>query len=233
MRIAKVRLANFRTARECEIDCEAMTAFLGRNSVGKSTLLYALDAFYDPARQFTKHDYFGHQVEDTTIRIEVTFSNLRPDELEEFGPYVHDDRLVVSKVITSGGAVYVGSTRQIPEFAELRRLGAAEKRRRLVTLIDSGTFPDFGEVPRSGDDVEASMQRYETTHDDLLRLVDRQTQFFGPANVGGGKLDKFTKFVLVPAVRDITSELERRGAVMQLVDLLVARSINSRPDFQQ
>src|SRR5688500_8026646 len=106
MRIAKDRLANFRTARDCEIDCESMTAFLGRNGVGKSTLLYALDAFYDPARQCTKHDYFGHQVEGTTIRIEVTFGNLRPDEVDEFAAYVHDGCLIVSKVITSGGAIY-------------------------------------------------------------------------------------------------------------------------------
>jgi len=77
------------------------------------------------------------------------------------------------------------------------------------------------------------MEEYEAAHPELTRPIERATTFFGPRNVGGGKLDKFTKFVLVPAVRDASTEMEKRGAIMQLLDLIVARSISSRRDFQE
>jgi hypothetical protein len=58
-------------------------------------------------------------------------------------------------------------------------------------------------------------------------------QFLGPRNIGGGKLDKFTKFVLIPAVRNAASENEKKGAILQLIDVLVMRNVNKRPDVQK
>ena len=47
------------------------------------------------------------------------------------------------------------------------------------------------------------MAEFERDHAELLETVEREEQFFGPKEVGGGKLDKFTKFVLVPAVASV------------------------------
>ena len=77
------------------------------------------------------------------------------------------------------------------------------------------------------------MNTYEASHPELTQVFNREQQFFGPRNIGGGKLDKFTKFVLVPAVRDAASEADGKGAILQLVDLLVLHSINARADVRQ
>lgn len=233
MQIEKVEIENFRSIREAEVCFDDITAFLGRNGAGKSTVLYALEAFYSVGAQYSELDYYNHVMTDTSIRIRVTYGKLRQDELEEFSSYVQDGRLIVSKVINAGGARYYGTTMQIPAFAQLRALGAADKRKGLVERVDAGEFPDFPAVPRASVDVDRAMEEYEATHPDQTQPVDRETQFFGPRNVGGGKLDKFTKFVLVPAVRDANTETEKRGAIMQLLDLIVARSIASRQDFRE
>jgi putative ATP-dependent endonuclease of OLD family len=231
--IEKVTIENFRSIKKAEVSFDEITAFVGRNGVGKSTVLYALDSFYNPGAQYSHLDYYDHQMVDTSVRICVTYGSLRPDELAEFGSYVHNGKLIVAKVINQGGARYFGSVAQIPAFADLRKLGAVAKRNGLRTAIERGEFPGFPDIPRRAEDVDRAMDQYEIEHSELAEPLERETQFFGPRNVGGGKLDKFTKFVLIPAVRDASSEMERRGAIMQLLDLIVARSISSRRDFQE
>jgi hypothetical protein len=146
---------------------------------------------------------------------------------------VQNGKLIVTKVITSGGSKYFGASMQINEFAELRRLGGRDRISRFRELVDAGRFPGLGPAQRAAGEVDRLMDEYEAAHPELAVATDRESQFFGPRNVGGGKLDKFTKFVLVPAVRDAASETQRRGAAAQLIDLIVARKINSRRDFKQ
>lgn len=233
MLIERVQLENFRSIKSGDIRFGDITTFVGRNGVGKSTVLYALESFYNVGAQYSHLDYYNHQQADTDIKIRVTYGGLRPDEAVEFSSYVHDGKLTVTKVINQGGARYYGSVLQIPSFAELRKLAANERRNGLKQHIDAGEFPGFPDVPRSAADVERAMDEYERAHPELTQPIERETQFLGPRNVGGGKLDKFTKFVLVPAVRDAASEMEKRGAIMQLLDLIVSRSISSRRDFQE
>ncbi|HUW24956.1 MAG TPA: ATP-dependent endonuclease [Gallionella sp.] len=233
MFIEKVWIENFRSIRNGEVSFGEITTFLGRNGVGKSTVLYALESFYNVGAQYSHLDYYNHQQTDTTIRIRVTYGDLRPDELAEFSSYVHGRKLMVTKVINQGGARYYGTVAQIPAFAELRKLRATEKRNGLSQHVDAGEFPGFPAIPRKEGDVDRAMEEYEVAHPELTQPIERETTFFGPRNVGGGKLDKFTKFVLVPAVRDASTEMEKRGAIMQLLDLIVTRSISSRRDFQE
>jgi putative ATP-dependent endonuclease of the OLD family len=229
--IETMHIENYRCIQDGEVSFGNVTTFLGRNGVGKSTVLYALESFYNLAAQHTELDYYNHQA-TRTIRVRVTYGGLREDELKEFASYVHEGKLTVSKVINAGGARYFGTTAQIRRFAELRRIpGARDKRAALKAMLEQGEFPDFGDLPTRGEDVDRAMEAYERGHPALLEPIESESQFFGPKNVGGGKLDKFTKFVLVPAVRDAASETEKRGAIMQLLDLIVTRSISTRADF--
>lgn len=230
MRISKVKIDNYRSIKEAEIIFNDLTTFIGRNGVGKSTLLYAIDSFYDVNHQYTNHDYYGHKGEQT-ISIQITFKDLLPPEIEAFSKYLQNNELIVTKQINRGGARYYGNVMQIPQFAELRLLGARDKRARLVQLIQEGLFQDFGDVPRSSDDVEASLIGYELRHPDQCVLTMMPSQFLGPSNIGGGSLDNFTKFVLIPAVKDAAGEIGKKGAINQLLDLIVTRSISVREDF--
>lgn len=232
VQIKKVYVENFRCIKGAEITFDNTTSFVGRNGVGKSTILYALDSFYTPSTQYSKLDYYGHDTE-LEIRIRVTYENLREDEQQEFSEYIKDGKLVVSKVINKGGARYYGASEQIPAFAEARKLAFREKRAFLKENSEKGNLPGLEELPNNVAALDSAMAQYEAAHPELRAGIERETQFFGSKNVGGGKLDNFTKFVLVPAVRDASNEMEKRGAIMQLLDLIVTRSIANREDFQK
>jgi AAA15 family ATPase/GTPase len=123
MIIKSIEVNNFRSIREARLDCDNLTAIVGRNGAGKSSFLYAIDAFYDIAAQITEEDFFDRDM-DSPIEIRVTYGDLRDDEKEEFQPYIRDNRLIVTKRISSeNGRIiqrYYAAALQIPQFAEMK-----------------------------------------------------------------------------------------------------------------
>jgi putative ATP-dependent endonuclease of the OLD family len=90
--IESVYIQNFRCIEKAEVRFDRVTSFVGRNGVGKSTVLYALEAFYSLSLQHTELDYYNHDT-DRAIRIRVTYGGLKDDELAEFNSYVHNGKL--------------------------------------------------------------------------------------------------------------------------------------------
>jgi len=238
MIIKSVEVKNFRSIREACMDCNNLTAIIGRNGAGKSSFLYAIVTFYDTAAPITEEDFFNRDV-DSHIEIRVTYDALRDDEKEEFQPYIRSDRLIVTKRISSeNGRImqrYYAAALQVPPFAEIRaNPSKSERIKAWNELVDSGKLVDLGGKVRSADEVERLMTDYEANHPELMEPIEREEQFFGPRNIGGGKLDKFTKFVLVPAVREASDEVSgKKGAIYQILDMIVLRKINAREDVQK
>ncbi|TSA06818.1 MAG: DUF2813 domain-containing protein [Deltaproteobacteria bacterium] len=232
MIIENIHIENFRSLRDVNINCDELMAIIGRNGTGKSTILYALDVFYNIAAQITEYDYFAKDVE-SEIKIRITYGNLRDDEKEEFKSHIKDDKLTVTKVINSGGSKYYGASMQIPEFHEIRKETANPKKSKYNELVESGKYNGLGPKVTKATDADTAMDEYEALHPSLLETFETPQQFLGPRNIGGGKLDKYTKFVLIPAVRDAAAEADRKGVILQLIDVLVARSVNKRPDVRK
>jgi predicted ATP-dependent endonuclease of OLD family len=238
MNIKNVFVKNFRSIREASLDCDRLTVILGRNGAGKSSFLYAIDTFYDVAAQITEEDFFDRDI-DSAIEIRVTYGDLRDEEKEEFKPYIHDDKLIVTKRIKSEeGRIaqrYFAAALQIPEFAEMRTIsGKRERVNAWNELVEKCIFAGLNGKVKSADDVERLMAEYEQKHSELMKPIEKEEQFFGPKNIGGGKLDKFTKYVLIPAVREVIDEVGgKKGAVYQLLDMIVLRKVNARDDIQK
>jgi len=238
MLIEKVEVKNFRSIAEECLDCDHLTTLVGRNGAGKSAFLQAIDVFYDPGASVTEEDYYDRDV-GNPIEIRITYTRLRGDELEEFRPYVRDNKLMVTKRITfeNGRALprYYAVAMEIPKFAEIRRMTRkADRRTAWNELVGGDQLPGLVKRASSADEAERLMAEYEAAHPDLMEPTEREEQFFGPRNVGGGKLDKFTKYVLVPAVRDASDEAQgKKGAVYQILDMIVLRQINAREDVQK
>lgn len=82
MRIHSLRVKNFRGYRdEIEVKFEDLTAFVGKNDIGKSTILEALDIFFNCGKGVIKLDKDDVNKEalanqDDEIRISVCFENL-------------------------------------------------------------------------------------------------------------------------------------------------------------
>jgi predicted ATP-dependent endonuclease of OLD family len=86
MKIDKIKIANFRSYQdEIVIDLHDLNVFVGKNDIGKSTVLEALDIFFNENKGVIKMDKDDVNKKsknegDTEIRISVVFSNL-PDTL--------------------------------------------------------------------------------------------------------------------------------------------------------
>ena len=82
MKIDLIKLKNFRGYRtETEIDFNNLTVFVGKNDIGKSTILEALDIFFNDGKGVIKLDKTdvnvrGEKEEDLDIEISVCFSEL-------------------------------------------------------------------------------------------------------------------------------------------------------------
>jgi len=73
-------------------------------------------------------------------------------------------------------------------------------------LINSNIFEDLFGDPKKADDVNEIITEYEYSHLNLCEPIEREAQFFGAKTVGGGKLNNYTRFVLIPAVREVLDE---------------------------
>lgn len=118
MKIEKIIIANFRSYRdEIEIPFDDLNVFVGRNDIGKSTILEALDIFFNENKGIIKidKDDVNKQAkaeDDTDIKIGVVFGDLpptltidatNPTRLDEEYLLNKDGKLEVIKVFPNAG----------------------------------------------------------------------------------------------------------------------------------
>ncbi len=236
MKIANIHIENFRCLYNIDIPFENLTALVGRNGTGKSSVLKAIDAFFDINYLASEEDYCDRST-DNPIEITITFKDFTPKEAELFGSYIDNEQLKVRKKIDwiEGRAIsrYFATYRQIPDFKRIREI---ESKRDIQTaireLIDSQKFEGLDGTFRSAEQGLEILSRYEEEHPDLTELVESRFQFMGARNVGGGSLDNFTRFVFLPAVKEATEEFEGKASpISQFIDAIVTTKIEKRDDL--
>jgi putative ATP-dependent endonuclease of the OLD family len=208
MRLRSATIRNYRSIREQKIDLTAHTAFIGANGAGKSTVLRGIQLFYEPSRKPTKEDFFCRNVQNP-IEIELNFTDLSAGEQDLLGSYVSDGDLTVVRMFSGSGGKEDGRYHGVrPRHAGFSPIRAAQGREKVASfrqLRDKG-LAQYSDLPSatSGAAVDEEMKRWEEKHPDLCELGKDDGQFFGFKNVGKGNLEKFTKFVFVPAVRELS-----------------------------
>jgi predicted ATP-dependent endonuclease of OLD family len=118
MKIDHIKISNFRSySNEVTIQLGDITAFVGKNDVGKSTVLEALDIFFNEGKGIVKLDKDDINKKcsnegDQDIRISVIFNNLPPNividdsnqtTLADEYLLTNDQKLEVIKVYSNAG----------------------------------------------------------------------------------------------------------------------------------
>lgn len=237
MKIVNIEVKNFRCLHKVDIPCENLTVLVGRNGTGKSSVLKAIDVFFNVKYPITIEDYYNKNT-DEQIEVNITFEDFTTHEAELFHSYISNNKLVISKRITwdKGLATqaYYTKSMQIPEFARITDIeGRRDQQRAIRELIDSGIFEGLTGSFRSAEQGLEILKSYKETHPELTKLIESRFQFMGATNVGGGSLDNFTRFVLLPAVKEATEELEDRSPIGQLINAIVSTEIQNRDDLIQ
>ena len=241
MQIKNVQVKNFRSILNESLPCDSLTALVGRNGSGKSSFLSALELFYNPAASVTPQDFYAEDMIHD-IEIAVKYVDLNAEAKDFFSAYIDNDSLTVVRVFSdpqSGkSGSYHGMRLQNPDFFAIRNTGAAMDRRRKYNDIKGEE--KYKSLPsiNSADAVLRALDDWETQNPEHCKLRRDGGQFFGFRQVGHGYLGRYTKFILVPAVRDALEDAtERRGSsVTELMDLVVRSVLAKRgnvEDFKQ
>lgn len=229
MKITRVCIENFRCLHQVDIALEDITSFLGPTGAGKSTVLRALDWFFNGEKEV------GLSAEDlhssgsgSRIRVEVEFGGLTEADREVLGPHyapLGADRLIVWRTWEGGEDKITAKGLAFPPFEEVRAGNGAMARRRAYRELREAR-PELGlPVAGTGGEVENAMRTWEVAHRDQLTETDiAGTHFFGFA--GQGVLAKLVDFVFVSADLRAPEETHdsRASALGRLMDHAVNRA---------
>ena len=138
MIIRQVRVKHFRSLKDASLNCDRLTALVGRNGAGKSSFLRALEMFYDPAAKATDEDHYAGDTSQD-IEIAITYGNLPAEAMDLFVRYVDDDTLTVVRVFSTGSknTPYHGIRMQHPAFSVVRQAPRASELTKLYRDLAS------------------------------------------------------------------------------------------------
>ena len=238
MIIETVQVKNFRSISNESLPCDSLTALVGRNGSGKSSFLSALDLFYNPTARVTPEDFYNEDVTQD-IEIIVTYSNLSAEATSLFSPYLDNDRLVVVRVFSDPqlgkSGTYHGIRLQNRDFIDIRNTaGAMPKRQKYGEIRKVKQYTSLPSAS-SVDAVLQALAEWEAQYPERCSSLRDDGQFFGFTQVGQGYLGRYTKFIHVPAVRDVLDDAtEKRGSsVTELMDLVVRSALAKRVDVEE
>ena len=238
MIIDSIHVKNFRSILDEVLPCDELTALVGRNGSGKSSFLSALQLFYDSSASISREDFYAEDI-SKEIEIAVTFKKLNKEATELFASYIENARLVVVRVFSDPEAgrtgTYHGMRLQNPEFDGIRRAQGAMKKRQLYNaLISAAKYSSLSQA-NSVAIVEVGMSEWEAQNQDKCVRTRDDGQFFGYRQVGQGYLDRFTKFIHVPAVRNAMDDAaDRRGtSVNEIMNLVVRSTLATRIEVKE
>jgi len=237
MIIKSVRVQNFRCIKDETLLCDELTALVGPNGSGKSSFLRAFEIFYTHNARYTEDDFYDRNTNEP-ILIRITYSQLSEEEKELFKNRMKGNVLTVEKELRwppgRGSQKYFGASLQNPDFKTCRMAtSAAELREAYNELRESGKYAELPAYTNRAT-AEQALKDWETAHPGLCSLLRDQGQFFGFKEVGEYNLERNTRFLFVPAVREASEDAaEGRGSVLtELMDLVVRSVLAQREEIR-
>lgn len=224
MRILRARIEGFRCLDDVEVHFGNTTRIIGPNGVGKSSVLRALDWFFNGGTL----DESDICVRSTLarVRVEVEFGNLTDRDRNALGRYAPTSAttIVLWKTLQDGRATVSGNARTYPPFGPIREASAAMEKRRLYKELRESS-PELNlPLATTAPGVDEALTAWESANPSLLVDAEESTttEFFG--FLGAAKLSGIFDFVFVSADLRASEEAEsRRGA---LIGKLLQRSID-------
>ena len=238
MRIEKVHIRNLRAAKDLEVTLDAVTALVGANGSGKSTILLALRVFFGEAA-VSPGDYHNENT-DEDITVTAAFGGLGPAAREWFSGYVGGDgRLEVSCIVHWDGSRAVrtlhGLAPRNPDFAavlsETRDAVARPPYEALATRPEYAGLP----LPWPGaQEAAEALRKWEDGHPDRCRRIPDGGRLFGPAGAGHALLSSLVRFLYVPAVYDASEDAGEgaNSALGALLDITIQKILGEKEEYK-
>ena len=242
MKIKEISIKHFRGIKDLKIKLNNFTVLIGKNGVGKSSILHALNFFKEPKYSLRIEDYYNKD-SSRSIEVSLTFTDLSSQEQSEFNPYIQNDELKVIKIATSDDDLlnpnvsqsYHGQKLLHEPFNVIRELDKATPKRAVYdNMRQQDKYSSLERVTRA-DDIEAKLIEWEKNHTNELKLQRDTKQLFGWAGVGAGKLNKSVRFFFIPAVHEYSEEEKAKKSTYlnEILDLTIRNRIIETQDLTE
>jgi len=218
MKLCKLRIHNYRSIKDLEINVPDMLILLGPNNHGKSNILRALEFGLSTSAKPQLDDFFSFRdKDDTELWVEMTFNNLTSQEQRTFTKYLRPDgTLQIRKTarLTQTQTVEIGYNGYIQEPQEWwlkssawERLSTRERIQEEARSVPAlqALLSTTGKITKQ--QLEEFQKQYIEEHRAELTLSERLEEgpLLGQRNVAGGILPEL---FLIPAIRDLTEEVK-------------------------
>lgn len=227
MRIKTISIKNFRSLKDVDIEFDDITTFIGPNGTGKSTVLRALDWFFNGSKggELSDEDC-SYGAVDEPIEVRVTFGSLSAADRQVLGKYVTDDMDVFTAWKTrspDGAETLSANSKGFPLFTPVKNAPNATQKKDLYKKLRDGS-PELGlRAAATGPAVDEAMTQWEAEHIDLLEdTPEVQTNFFGFNS--NAKMSGLFDFVLVTA--DLRASEESQDAKSTIIGRILERSVD-------
>ena len=236
MIIKSIRIQNLRSIVDQTIALEPLTALVGANGSGKSSVLCAFEIFYEELPALSADDFFNLATANP-ITISVTYAKLSAQASDSFKDYLEAGNLTVERVIKwengKSSSRLHGFRMQHASFAALREVVSAAEKKELYSELRAQSLYSTLSPWRNLSQAAEELSAWEKTHPDQCSRRRDDGQFFNFRKGGNGDLHKFSRPVFIPAVRSVTSDaVEGRGAVITtLLDMVVRTELAKRPEI--
>jgi predicted ATP-dependent endonuclease of OLD family len=185
-----------------------------------------LNLFYNTNIKVDERDYYDENTSED-ISITIHYSDLTDSEKKLFTPYLEGQELSIEKVISFSESKitqkYYGSRFMNPDFEAFRKASGTKLRVEYEKLAETG-YKEF--LPyQNRETTDKILEEWELSHKDKCQKHRDDGQFFGFQNVGMHRLEKYTKFIWIPAVQEASEEgKEERGSVFEEIMEIVVKS---------
>ena len=241
MKIKEISIENFRGIEELTLQLNDFTVLIGKNGVGKSSVLHALNFFKESSYKLKVEDFYNREL-NREIKVSITFIQLNSEEQLTFKHYIQNDELKVIKIARNDKdsenlsitQTYHGQAYVYPPFNEIRKQDKATPKRNLYNeLREDSKYSSLESVSRA-DDIEPNLKAWEDSHPGELELLIDEKQLYGWKGVGAGKLNKYVTFFFIPAVHEYSiEETEKSTYLKEILDLTIRKQLKVIPVLEE
>ena len=252
MKLAEVRIENFRSFKDYTIPLEDYTCLVGPNGSGKSAVLMALNVFFrnndstvTDVLNLTREDFHHENVQEP-VKITITFEDLPSEDdplvsqeaKELLELYARHGKLVLfaeakwDEVTQMAPVKQYGSRLVMEEFApyfEAEKKKALVRGLRLIYADIRKSVPELPAETRKQQMHDALRNFEESLPKERKNLKDEPNELYGFTG-GLYRLEDLVQWVYVPAVKDASTEQEEGNKTA--LGKLLQRTVREKIDFK-
>jgi len=202
VKIHSLKISNWRSIKELEVQAEDLMVIIGQNNHGKSNLLSAILFFFGEI----KHQDLDFNNGSTELFIEITFAELDETDQTTFKKYLTaNNKVTVRKTAyLSGSFDYRGYIENpVEEWLQEANASAYAKREVAVSLPLQSFLPESGRISKQ-DIIDAQNAFIELNKESISFSYELEaTNFLGLKSVAKGI---FGEVYFIPAVKEAADD---------------------------